>query len=127
MKNTWLPRRKGLCLWNVEQKEKLVNSIFFFLKILPTGIYLDGRFDATSDAINLMYYVKGKEVLPIQSLYEKYYTQFTETNLGKRNACTASRNWKLKIPPTIELAIKQDEKPLSIDEDSRTINTERLQ
>ncbi len=116
----------GLCLWNVEQKRKIGKLYLFENSSDWVFISPDGRFDATSDAINLMYYVKGKEVLPIQSLYEKYYTPGLLKQIWENGMpAPLPEIENLKIPPTIELAIKQDEKPLSIDEDSRTINTEK--
>lgn len=34
----------------------------------------DGRYDGTPDAFKLLYYIRGTEVLPLDALFEKFYT-----------------------------------------------------
>jgi WD40 repeat protein len=61
-------------LWDWKNKKELCKFIFFeesegWIALMP-----DGRFDASVDIIPKMYYARGKEIIPLESLYEKFYT-----------------------------------------------------
>ncbi len=63
----------GICLWDIVKKRK-IGKLYMFEKS-PDWIFLtdDGRFDATPGALKFMYYTKGKEIIPLESLFEKYF------------------------------------------------------
>lgn len=63
-----------LSIWDLYAKKELVNIYVFketssYLAITPEGL-----FDGTDDAIRSIYFVEGKEVVPVESFYETYYT-----------------------------------------------------
>lgn len=65
---------EGLKIWDIYAKKELA-SIYIFKE---TASYLimtpEGLFDGTDDAIKSIYFVEGKEVVPVESFYETYYT-----------------------------------------------------
>lgn len=59
-------------LWDAKTGKKLLELYSYnneWLAVTP-----DGRFDGSQDAISKLYFTKGTETIPLQSLYEKYYT-----------------------------------------------------
>ncbi|QOJ28028.1 MAG: caspase family protein [Ignavibacteriales bacterium] len=60
-------------IWDVYTKEKLVQLVPLdsadWVALMP-----DGRFDGSRTGIELMYLVKGTEIIPLQSYYDIYYT-----------------------------------------------------
>lgn len=63
-----------LKIWNIYARKELA-SIYVFKE---TSAYIvitpEGLFDGTEEAIRSMYFVEGKEVVPVESFYETYYT-----------------------------------------------------
>ena len=46
-----------------------ISGLEFFLITIPNG-----NFDGSNEAVDLLYYVDGMDIIPLSSLYEKYYT-----------------------------------------------------
>jgi WD40 repeat protein len=63
-----------LKIWDIYGRKELA-SIYVFKE---TSAYIvitpEGLFDGTEDAIRSIYFVEGKEVVPVESFYETYYT-----------------------------------------------------
>lgn len=116
----------GLCLWDVEQQRR-VGKLYLFDQS-PDWVFVgaDGRFDATSGALKTMYYVQGKEIIPLESLYEKYYTPGLLKQLwDKKGEAPVPDINKVKAPPKVEIELKQGEKTLTPEADDRTITTDK--
>ncbi len=63
-----------MMIWDIYAKKELLSIYVFketssYLAITPEGL-----FDGTDDAIRSIYFVEGKEVVPVESFYENYYT-----------------------------------------------------
>lgn len=59
-------------LWNVNSGKKAAKLYSYnnnWLAVTP-----EGRFDGSDDAIANLYFTRGTDILPLQSLYEKYFT-----------------------------------------------------
>jgi len=67
----------------------------------------DGRFDGTDGGMKLLYYVKGLEVIPLESFYEKFYTPGLAAQVmsGNRDAVfnLQSLGNDIKLPPTVKI------------------------
>ncbi len=94
-------------IWDVQTKQELARIVLFedsedWLVLAP-----DGRFDASPGALQVMYYVKDRRIIPLESLYEGFYTPNLLTQLwaGGTNPSPAPSvdiN-KLKTPPTVKI------------------------
>lgn len=115
----------GICLWDVQQRKRL-GKLYLF-ENSPEWVFVapDGRFDATPAAMKWMYYVKGKEVIPLESMYEKYYTPSLLRQLwdGKNDAAPVPVIENLKTPPTLTLSVKMADRNLTVEDDIQTIET----
>lgn len=59
-------------IWDAKTGRKLMDLYSYnneWLAVTP-----DGRFDGSQEAINKLYFTRGTETIPLQNLYEKYYT-----------------------------------------------------
>ncbi len=118
----------GLCLWDVVKKRK-IGKIYMFEKsgdwVLLTD---DGRFDATEGALKKMYFTKGKEIIPIESLFEKYYVpgllkQIWDNTLPDNVPDIND----LKSAPLIKITIENKDRNLEVADDIETIKTDKEQ
>lgn len=118
----------GLCFWDTE-KQRQIGKLYLFENsaewILVTP---DGRFDATEGALKKMYYTKGKEIIPLESLYEKYYVpgllkQVWENTLPE----SLPDIGELKLPPTIQLTLQNADRNLVVTDDVPLIKTDKQQ
>ncbi len=118
----------GLCLWDVEKKRKIA-KIYMFEKsgdwVLLTD---DGRFDATEGALKKMYFTKGKEIIPLESLYEKYYVpgllkQIWDNTLPSNVPDIAD----IKSPPSIKITLQTAERNLDVADDVKTVSVDKEQ
>jgi WD40 repeat protein len=118
----------GICFWDME-KQRQIGKLYLFENsaewILVTP---DGRFDATESALKKMYYTKGKEIIPLESLYEKYYIpgllkQVWENTLPENLPDIG----ELKLPPTIKLSIQNIDRNLVVADDVAVVNTGKQQ
>ncbi len=116
----------GLCLWDVMKKRKIA-KIYMFEK---SGDWVlladDGRFDATEGALKKMYFTRGKEIIPIESLFEKYYVpgllkQIWDNTLPDNVPDIDG----LKSPPLIKISIEDNDRNLEVADDIATIRTDK--
>jgi WD40 repeat protein len=103
-------------LWDVLTGQKIAELYAFnneWLVVTP-----DGRFDGTTTAINKLYYTKGTEVLPLQNLYEKYYTPRLLNRLLAGEQLEVVINIDdLKPAPTVAMAYKSETRNLIVSDD----------
>ena len=80
----------------------------------------NGQFDASAGAQKEIYFVKGINTFPLETLYEKYYTPSLLTRLlaGERFAPVDFDN--LFKAPTIKMVYEQKSRNLTVESDSRT-------
>lgn len=118
----------GLCLWDIVKKRK-IGKIYMFEKSADWVLLTDdGRFDATEGALKKMYYTKGKEIIPIESLFEKYYVpgllkQIWDNTLPNNVPDIND----LKSAPSIKLTIDEKDRNLEVADDIPTIKTGKEQ
>ncbi len=118
----------GLCFWDIEKKRQ-IGKLYMFEKsddwVLLTE---DGRFDATENALKKMYFTKGKEIIPLESLYEKYYVpgllkQIWDNTLPNN---VPDIN-EIKSPPVVKISLQDQVRNLDVVDDIKTIAVEKEQ
>lgn len=112
----------GICIWDTEQKRRIGKLYLFEGNGEWVFISPDGRFDATPAALKTLYYVKGKEIIPLESLYEKFYTPGLLKQLwaGADNEPVPDVK-KLKKAPKINVSVRMGEKSKDITDDQQEI------
>ena len=91
-------------LWKAKSGELLGTFYLFgdedWLVVTPSG-----QFDGTDGAMEQLYYVKGLDVLPLSSFYEKFYTpRLVSILLSEEELIsTVESNFNFALPPTIEV------------------------
>jgi hypothetical protein len=118
----------GLCFWDMEKKRQ-IGKLYMFEKsadwVLLTN---DGRFDATEAALKKMYFSKGKEIIPLESLYEKYYVpgllkQIWDNTLPNNVPDIGD----IKSPPSIKITLQTAERNLDVADDVKTVEVDKEQ
>ncbi len=70
----------------------------------------DGRFDGTPEGLKLLHYVKGMEIIPLESTFEKFYTPnlLARVMAGEKfEPINISIN-TLKLPPLVEIVTPEN-------------------
>lgn len=98
---------QGNGFFKILEKETYVELLTFFnLKekewIVTTP---DGKFDASPDAFNKLYYVKGLKLIPLENLMEKYYTPklWERVMKGEKFKELDVDISELKLPPLVKI------------------------
>lgn len=118
----------GLCFWDMEKKRQ-IGKLYMFEKSADWVLLTDdGRFDATPDALKKMYFTKGKEIIPLESLYEKYYVpgllkQIWDNTLPNNVPDIGD----IKSPPSIKISLQTAERNLDVADDIRTVSVDKEQ
>jgi hypothetical protein len=69
----------------------------------------DGRFDGSPMGLKKMHYVKGREIIPLEQLYEGFYTPNLLSEVMDANSVKTSLPIeinKIKMPPTVRIVNK---------------------
>jgi hypothetical protein len=118
----------GLCFWDMEKKRQ-IGKLYMFEKSADWVLLTDdGRFDATENALKKMYFTKGKEIIPLESLYEKYYVpgllkQIWDNTLPNNVPDIGD----IKSPPSIKITLQTAERNLDVADDVKTIEVDKEQ
>ncbi len=108
-------------IWDIRSEKELGTLITFEGSNDWVFITPDGRFDASPGALQTMYYVKVKDVLPLEALYEQYYTPRLISRLiaGERFDPVPDLA-DIKLRPTIKLTYTAARRNLSVEDDIPT-------
>lgn len=118
----------GLCFWDMEKKRQ-IGKLYMFEKSADWVLLTDdGRFDATEGALKKMYFTKGKEIIPLESLYEKYYVpgllkQIWDNTLPDNVPDIGD----IKSPPSIKITLQTAERNLEVGDDVKTVEVDKEQ
>ncbi len=103
-------------IWEVQTGKKIVDLYSYndeWLAVTP-----DGRFDGSQDAINKLYFTKGTDIIPLQNLYEHYYTPDLITRLLSGEILEAVDDIdKLSSAPTVKIIYEQATRNLLVSDD----------
>ncbi|MCS7037430.1 MAG: caspase family protein [Saprospiraceae bacterium] len=110
-----------IVLWDSREAAALA-TLFLFPKTNDwVCLTPDGRFDASPDAMRKLYYVKGMDIIPLEQLYERYYTPgllaqlLGGTPLPPVNPDEDIK--KLKRPPVVKIQYQDKQRNLVVDDD----------
>jgi len=92
------------------------------------AVTADGRFDGTAGGMNLLYYVSGMDIIPLESFYERFFSpslvsQVLRGDTGNRTYQSAL-NRVLKLPPKVRILNPQDGQTLRTDRLEVTVEAE---
>jgi WD40 repeat protein len=109
-------------LWQVETQKALATLVTFPETNDWAVVTADGRFDASDGAQTLMYFTKGKSVLPLSSLFESFYTPHLLARIlkGEQLAPPAVDVNGLKSPPTVKFLMENSTRNLTVENDVPT-------
>ncbi len=72
----------------------------------------DGRFDGTDKGIKSLYFVKDMKIVPLENLYEEFYTPFLTADISKNELDTNINISSLKNIPEIEITKPSNKAPM---------------
>jgi WD40 repeat protein len=115
--------------YDLEKKVEIAKMVLFANTNDWAVFTEDGRFDASPDALKSMYYVKGKEFIPLESLYEKFYTPKLLQSLLEGIELTPPpiNIDDVKSPPTVKINFENKQRNLTVDDDMPTYSVENEQ
>jgi WD40 repeat protein len=112
--------------YDLQNREQLASMVLFNGSNDWAVFTEDGRFDASDAAMKTMYYVKGREFIPLESLYERYYTpKLLQTLLGGEKPEPVPVDVeKIKSPPTVKIKYdKAKNRNLGVEEDVEIVES----
>ncbi|HNP21642.1 MAG TPA: caspase family protein [Panacibacter sp.] len=108
-------------IWDIKNQRELGKLITFEGSDEWVFITPDGRFDASPGALQTMYYTKGKEVLPLEALYEQYYTpKLVSRLLAGEQFDPVPDIANIKVRPSAKMTYAAATRNLSVEDDMPT-------
>ncbi len=115
-------------LWNLATGQPLATMVFFGG---TDWVVVDnaGRFDGTEEGMKKMYFVKGLDVLPLESAYEQFYTPSLLPRImeGEKFTPPAVDINKLKAAPEVKISMVDQQRNLSVEDDVPVYKTDKEQ
>ena len=111
---------KTVRLWDWKNKKELCKFVFFEESEGWVALMPDGRFDASEDVMKKMYYVRGKEIIPLESIYEKFYTPLLVNRIfnGEEFKPLDVDINTIKQKPTVKIRYASLQRNLEVGEDN---------
>lgn len=104
-------------LWDLT-RDQYVAKLFLF-NDSDDWVILDpkGRFDASTGAMNRIYYTKGKYDIPLEAVYEAFYTPLLLARILSHLELPDPEVNALNLPPTVKINYAEKTRNLSVEED----------
>jgi WD40 repeat protein len=112
--------------YDLQTRAQLAQMVLFNGSSDWAVITEDGRFDASDGALKMMYYTKGREFIPLESLYERYFTpKLLQSLLGGEKLEPVPVDVEvIKLPPTVKIKFDRTKsRNLSVDDDVETVES----
>jgi WD40 repeat protein len=99
-----LSQDEDLKLWDLQTGKLLARIVTFenskdWIMLSP-----DGRFDGSEGGLKQLYYVKGREIIPLEQLYEGFYTPGLMKQVLAGTVSDVKKDIKdIKSPPSVKL------------------------
>ncbi|MEN9571561.1 MAG: hypothetical protein RL172_2792 [Bacteroidota bacterium] len=118
----------GLCFWDLEKKRQ-IGKLYMFEQTADWVLLApDGRFDATEGAMKKMYFTRGKEIIPLESLYEKYFVPGLLKQVWDNTLVDAVPDINtIKTPPVVKISLQAGQRNLVVTDDVPVIKTDAEQ
>jgi len=118
----------GLCFWDL-QNQRQIGKLYMF-ESSDDWVLLapDGRFDATENALKKMYFTRGKEIIPLESLYEKYYVPGLLKQVWNNTLTDIVPDInEIKTLPVVKISLTTAQRNLEVSDDVPVIKTDKEQ
>ena len=98
-------------IWNLQEKKEIVRMVGFrdgeWAVMTP-----DGRFDASPSGMKALYYVQGRDVLPLESFFDKFFTpgllaKVISGTLPPLRGDQIDFSKPIKLPPLVKIVSPQ--------------------
>ena len=81
----------------------------------------DGRFDGSQGGLKQLYYLKGQEIIPLEQLYEGFYTPGLMKQVLDGEGSDGGQDIKnIKSPPSVKIGIPTTQRNLVVEDDTPT-------
>ncbi len=108
-------------LWDVKNSQELAQLIFYERSNDWVIVTPDGLFDGTDHAIQQMYFTQGKTIIPLDQLYEQFYTPNLLSQLISREIePTPLEIDEINPPPSITIEYNSGQRNLIVVDDEPT-------
>ncbi len=79
----------------------------------------DGRFDGSKAGLKQLYYLKGQEIIPLEQLYEGFYTPGLMQQVLEGKGANGEQDInKLKSPPSVKIGIPVAQRNLIVEDEN---------
>jgi WD40 repeat protein len=114
---------------NIELKREVATLTLFSNSNEWVVATPDGRFDASQAAQEFMYYVKEGQIIPLSSLFEKFYTPKLLNRLleGETFEPVPVNVDNIKAPPTVNISVDNTSRNLVVEDDIVSLTVEKDQ
>ncbi|MCO5946054.1 caspase family protein [Mucilaginibacter flavidus] len=111
-------------IWDWKNQKELLKLVLFDDNEEWAAFTPDGRFDATPTMLKKMYYTQGKEIIPLEGLYEQFFTPLLINRVlnGERFAPLPVDINNLKRVPTVKMTYEAGQRNLVVSNDIPTFN-----
>ncbi len=106
-------------IWDWKNQKELFKLILFEEKEDWVALMPDGRFDASSEVLKKMYYTRGKEIIPLEGVYEQFFTPMLINRIlsGEQfNPLPVDINTIKKVP-LVKIKYAEKQRNLTVDAD----------
>ncbi len=108
-------------IWDIGKQKELGTLITFEDSNDWVFVTPDGRFDASPGALQTLYYTKGKDVLPLEALYEQYFTpKLISRLIAGETFDPVPDIGNIKIRPNVKMNYAAAQRNLEVDDDMPT-------
>ena len=114
-----LTQDEDMKLWDLKTGKQAAHIITFHNSKDWILLTPDGRFDGSKEGLKQLYYLKGQEIIPLEQLYEGFYTPgLMKQVLDGEGSDGGQDIKKLKSPPSVKIGIPVAQRNLVVEDDS---------
>lgn len=106
-----------LRVWDIVLKKEVAKIILYEKNNDWVIIDPNGRFDASGGAMDELYYVYGRQIIPLEAVFEKFYTPLLLGRILNHQEMPAPDISDIKTRPTARIAYAEKQRNLEVEED----------
>lgn len=107
-----------LRVWDLVLKKEVAKIVLFEKNNEWVIMDPNGRFDASPGAMKELYYVNGKQIIPLEAVYEKFYTPLLLGHILKHLEFPPPDVSDLRIRPKVEIMYAEKKRNLEVEDDT---------
>ncbi len=114
-----LTQDEDMKLWDLATGKLVAHIITFHNSKDWILLTPDGRFDGSKDGLKQLYYLKGQEIIPLEQLYEGFYTPGLMKQVLDGEGSDGGQDIKnIKSPPSVKIGIPGAQRNLVVEDDT---------